>query len=97
MILDAVRCFFALTEFILFIIIKNVTKRLQKRGDKMRIWLKNIRKGLHMTQYSVAAMAGIKRPYYSFIESGKRRPSPQVAQKIAQIMHFDWTRFFIDK
>ncbi|MGL5900434.1 MAG: helix-turn-helix transcriptional regulator [Lactobacillaceae bacterium] len=63
----------------------------------MRIWLKEIRKGLHMTQYSVADMVGIKRPYYSFIESGKRRPSPQVAQKIAQIMHFDWTRFFIDK
>lgn len=63
----------------------------------MRVWLKDIRKGLHMTQYRIADMVGIKRPYYSFIESGKRRPSPQIAQKIAQIMHFDWTRFFVDK
>lgn len=68
----------------------------RKKALVLRIWLKNIRKGLHMTQRTVADLAGIRRPYYTFIENGNRRPSPQVAQKIAQVLDFDWTRFFTD-
>ena len=47
-----------------------------------------------MTQETVAAKVGISRPAYCNIENGVRRPSPEVAQKIADILGFDWTQFF---
>ncbi len=53
---------------------------------------KRLSKGL--SQKEVAEYAGIKREYYCMIESCKRRPSPDVAQKIAYICGFDWTIFF---
>ena len=33
---------------------------------------------------------------YSFIELGERRPSVEVAKKIASVMGFNWTRFYED-
>jgi len=51
-----------------------------------------IRKGL--TQEQVADLCGIRRPYYTMIEQGKRRPSVIVAQKIGAVLGFDWTIFF---
>ncbi|UQN27965.1 helix-turn-helix transcriptional regulator [Bacillus amyloliquefaciens] len=47
-----------------------------------------------MTQEEVANQADIKRPYYSQIESGVRRPSVQVAKKISEVLEFDWALFF---
>lgn len=47
-----------------------------------------------MTQEDVAKAAGISRPAYCNIEKGVRRPSPEVAQKIAKELEFDWTLFF---
>lgn len=38
--------------------------------------------------------AGITRQYYSMIESGERRPSVDVAKKIAPVLGLDWTIFF---
>ena len=34
---------------------------------------------------------------YSFIELGVRRPSVEVAKKIAAVMGFHWTRFYEDE
>ncbi|MCY7743687.1 helix-turn-helix transcriptional regulator [Bacillus paralicheniformis] len=61
---------------------------------KQRAWLINIRAQSKMTQEEVANRAGIKRPYYSQIESGVRRPSVQVAKRISKVMDFDWALFF---
>ncbi|PRS02335.1 transcriptional regulator [Bacillus atrophaeus] len=59
-----------------------------------RTWLLNIRTAANMTQEEVANVAEIKRPYYSQIESGVRRPSVQVAKKISEVLGFDWALFF---
>lgn len=56
--------------------------------------IEEIRISKHMTQEAVAKAAGISRPAYSNIEGGKRRPSPDVAQRIAHVLGFDWTRFY---
>lgn len=57
-------------------------------------FLVNKRKHLKLTQEEVANIAGITRSYYTQIESGSKRPSPIVAQKIAELLNFDWTLFF---
>lgn len=57
-------------------------------------WLKEIRISQRLLQEQVAAAAGIERAYYSMIETGKRKPSVNVAQAIANILGFKWTRFF---
>ena len=57
-------------------------------------WLKNLRIEQRLKQEQVAAAAGIERAYYSMIETGKRRPSVPVARAIANVLGFEWTRFF---
>ncbi len=62
-----------------------------------RTWLQSERSAANKTQEDVANAAGIKRPYYSQIESGVRRPSVDVAKKIAGFIGFDWVLFFDNK
>lgn len=57
-------------------------------------WLERIRKDKNMTHEQVAARAGITRHYYTMIANGNRRPSVEVAKRIANVLGFDWTRFF---
>jgi putative transcriptional regulator len=59
-----------------------------------RTWLQEKRIVANLTQEDVAKGANIKRPYYSQIESGVRRPSVSVAQEIAKVLGFDWVLFF---
>lgn len=44
----------------------------------------------------IAQQCKITQQYYNFIENGRRRPSPEVAQRIAKVLGFDWTLFFVD-
>lgn len=61
----------------------------------MRTWLKAIRENCGMSQEDVAKRAGnISRCHYTNIENGDRDPSVTVAKKIAEILLFDWTRFY---
>lgn len=60
----------------------------------MREWLKILRNNKNFSQEHVAEMAGITQQYYSFIESGERTPSVETAQSIANVLGFNWTRFF---
>jgi putative transcriptional regulator len=61
----------------------------------MRVWLKKIRENKGMTQRDLSLKLDISESYYSLIENGERRPSPEVAQKIAAFLGgFEWTRFF---
>ena len=62
----------------------------------MRTWLKNIRTEKNLTQSEIAKMAGVDVTMISKIELGERRPSVEVAKKIAAVLGFNWTRFYED-
>lgn len=57
--------------------------------------LEEIRLKKGHSQEEVARAAGISRAAYTNIELGRRRPSPEVAQKIAKFLKFNWTWFFV--
>ena len=59
-----------------------------------RSWLIEKRKEMNLLQKEVAAAAGISVQLYSSIETGARRPSPDVAKKVAGYLGFPWTRFY---
>ena len=61
----------------------------------MRKWLIELRKG--RSQAQVAEAAGITQQMYSAVELGVRRPSVEVAKKIASVLGFNWTRFYEDE
>lgn len=60
-------------------------------------WLRKIRQEKNFTQEKASSLAGLDRGYYSMIEIGIRRPSVEVAKKIASALDFDWTRFYEDE
>ncbi len=62
----------------------------------MRDWLVSIRRGKGFTQEQVALQSFIDRGYYSQIEKGKRNPSPDVARKIAEVLGFNPSAFFLN-
>lgn len=51
--------------------------------------LKTIRKKEDLTQKSIADKAGITESFYSLIENGLRRPSPDTAKRIAKALNFN--------
>lgn len=57
-------------------------------------WLKIYRIKLNLSQAKVASMARITTQHYNYIENGSRRPSPQVAKRIAEALGFkdEWYR-----
>jgi putative transcriptional regulator len=63
----------------------------------LRIWLKDIRAQQNMTQQEVAKAANVDVTMISKIELGERRPSVDVAKKIAAVLGFRWTLFFEDE
>lgn len=65
-----------------------------KGGAHMRTWLIELRKKKELTQDQVATFCGISRQYYSFIENGDRNVPVHTAKKIANILGFDWQKFF---
>ena len=64
----------------------------------MRKWLKDIRLAKGLSQLDVSKAAQITFQYYSYIENGERRPSPQVAKRIAIALGFPdtWYRLLED-
>ena len=50
-----------------------------------------------MEQKYVAYKIGKTQACYSYIESGNRNPSIELAQKIADVLDFDWVLFFPKK
>ena len=57
-------------------------------------WLKSVRTEKGLSGESVAQIAQISRSAYCNIENGKRRPSVDVAKRIAGALDFEWTLFF---
>ncbi len=58
----------------------------------MLSWLQDIRGD--KSQLVVSNEAGISQAFYCEIEKGKKRPSVDVAKKIASVLGFDWTKFY---
>lgn len=65
----------------------------------MREWLKELRKEAGYSTYKVAELSGVSQSYYASIETGSRgKPlNVDVAKKIAEALHFDWTKFYDDE
>ena len=62
-----------------------------------RDWLIQIR---NIKEVSIADMVeklGITQQMYNYIENNKRNPSVKLAQKIANVLDFDWTLFYPKK
>ncbi len=60
----------------------------------MRNWLKDLRLAKELTQENVANMAGVDVTTINKIELGERRPSPDTAKAIAQVLGFNWIKFY---
>ena len=63
----------------------------------LRTWLKDLRAQQNMTQQEVANAANVDVTMISKIELGERRPSVEVAKKIASVLGFNWTKFYEDE
>lgn len=59
-----------------------------------RNWLIAIREEKNLSQKYVSERVGIAQPSYCNMEKGKIGPSVQTAKAIANVLGFDWTRFF---
>jgi len=59
-----------------------------------REWLKEIRVERGMAQSDVAKAAGITQQSYSSIELGTRLGLVSTAKRIAEVLGFDWRRFY---
>lgn len=59
-----------------------------------RQWLIDARIAKGLTQAQLAKLADITVQTVSNYETGFRIPKPEIAQRIAKILEFDWTRFY---
>lgn len=60
-------------------------------------WLKNIRKNKGLTQCEIANACRLSQTAYCMIENGSRRPSVELAKRLATFLNVDWTRFYDDE
>lgn len=63
----------------------------------MRKWLREKRLEMGLTLNDLAKEVGVSWQSISYYENGSRRPSPEIAQKIADVLGFSWTRFYEDE
>ena len=60
----------------------------------MKTDMKAKRKEQKLTQSELGQICGIAQRTVAAYEAGQRRPSPEVARKIARTLGFPWTDFF---
>jgi transcriptional regulator with XRE-family HTH domain len=65
--------------------------------EKKRDWLIKLRQNRKLEQQDVSELIGVTQQFYNYIENGKRRPSPDVAIKIGNVLNFDWRLFYEKK
>ncbi|HOV69029.1 MAG TPA: helix-turn-helix transcriptional regulator [Clostridia bacterium] len=56
--------------------------------------LKTLRLNRGFSQRQIATILDISESYYCLIENGERRPSVEVAKRIAAVLGFDWQKFY---
>lgn len=59
-----------------------------------REWLIDLRNKKKLSQDELANMCGVTQMTISNVESGRRRPSPELAKNLAKILKFKWTKFY---
>lgn len=65
----------------------------------MMTWIRDLRMKRNVSQAKIATECNISRQHYNFIENKKRRPSPELAQRIAEVLGIpnEWPRLLQDK
>lgn len=53
-----------------------------------KTWLENKRKALNLSQSDMSILLNVSRQHYNFIENGNRKPSPELAKRIAIVLGF---------
>lgn len=59
-----------------------------------REWLTDLRQKKKLSQEELAKLCDTTQMTISNIENGARRPSPDLAQKLAKVLKFNWTKFY---
>lgn len=49
-----------------------------------------------LTQEKLAGVVGASRQMIGLLENGSAKPSVKLAKKIANVLGFEWTRFYED-
>ena len=82
----------------LFNVIYYITKSIKKQGGDYlkREWLIEKRKNKKISQEELAKKCDVAQVTIARIEAGERRPSPELAKKIADVLNFSWTKFYED-
>jgi transcriptional regulator with XRE-family HTH domain len=62
-----------------------------------RKWLIELRKAKSLTQLELARTVGVANSAINKYELGLRRPTIKIAVKLADVLGFDWHRFFEDE
>ena len=65
--------------------------------NKKRTWLIKMRKEKGLEQKDVSDLIGTTQQFYSYVENGSRRPSPETAIKLGNVLEFDWRLFYEKK
>lgn len=66
--------------------------------ETKKVNLKEKRESKGLTQLELSILADVSVSYIQALERGySRRPSVDVAQKLAEILDFDWTLYFPPK
>lgn len=75
-----------------------ITKCVEKQGGDYlkRKWLIEKRKIKKLSQEDLANKCEVSQVTIARIEAGERRPSPELAKKIADVLNFSWTKFYED-
>jgi len=60
----------------------------------MRQWFRDIRIKKGFTQSHIAELSGVDVTTINKIELGTRNPHPDTAKRIADVLGFEWTRFY---
>lgn len=56
--------------------------------------LREIRRNMGLTGANISEKTGITQQYYSAIETGRRRPSVEVAKRLGAALGFHWPMLF---
>ncbi len=59
-------------------------------------WLVDLRKSKGMKAVEMARQINVSRSRYCNIEKGRGKPTIAQAKRLANILGFDWTRFYDD-
>lgn len=62
-------------------------------NDKFRSFIRNLRRDKGYTQLDVAEDTGISVRYYQYLESGQRKPSLEMCEKLARAFEMSLSEF----